>query len=102
MIFSDSVVGEEDCLHLSVFTRDLTPKALAPVLVWIHGGAFQVGSNTKDVWNPEFLLREDVIIVSINYRLGGFGIVITSRQIVAYRLTAVSIYFFFSFSTICF
>lgn len=72
-ILASVVVGEEDCLHLSVFTRELQPKKLAPVMVWIHGGTFQDCSNSTDLWNPEFMLRENVVIVSINYRLGVLG-----------------------------
>lgn len=66
-------VGKENCLHLSVFTRDINPNKLKSVMVWIHGGAFIFGSNSKDFFNPEFLLRKDIILISINYRLGAFG-----------------------------
>lgn len=45
----------------------------SPVMVWIHGGAFILGSNSKDFYNPEFLLRKDVVVIAINYRLGCFG-----------------------------
>lgn len=65
--------GAEDCLHLSVYTRDVKPETLKPVMVWIHGGALMYGSNSKDLSNPEFLLRNDVVVIAINYRLGAFG-----------------------------
>lgn len=65
--------GAENCLHLSVFTRDTKPDVLRPVMVWIHGGAFILGSNAKLLSNPEYLLRNDVVVVSINYRLGAHG-----------------------------
>lgn len=42
-------------------------------MVWIHGGAFLLGSNSKDFYNPEFLLRKDIVLIAINYRLGAFG-----------------------------
>lgn len=42
-------------------------------MVWIHGGAFILGSNSKDFYNPEFLLRKDIILIAVNYRLGAFG-----------------------------
>lgn len=67
-------IGTENCLHLSVFTKDIKPDTLKPVLAWIHGGAFLVGSMAKEMFNPEFLLRKDVVLISINYRLGAFGI----------------------------
>lgn len=66
-------VGSEDCLHLSVYTRDIKPEVLKPVMVWIHGGAFVYGSNSKDLYNPEFLMRNDVVVISVNYRLGALG-----------------------------
>lgn len=66
-------MGTEDCLHLSVFTHDLRPNTLKPCMVWIHPGAFIYGSNNKDLYNPEFLLRKEIILISINYRLGAFG-----------------------------
>lgn len=72
-VVSQRHAGTENCLHLSVFTRDIKPDVLKPVMVWIHGGAFILGSNSKDIYNPEFLLRNDVVIVSINYRLGAIG-----------------------------
>ncbi|KAK9875476.1 hypothetical protein WA026_007868 [Henosepilachna vigintioctopunctata] len=42
-------------------------------MVFIHGGAFVTGSNSKMIYGPEFLLREDVILVVINYRIGFLG-----------------------------
>lgn len=73
-------IGKENCLHLSVFTHDVKPSVLKPVMVWIHGGAFYFGSNSKDFFNPEFLLRKDVVLISINYRLGAFGKLYTFVQ----------------------
>lgn len=46
---------------------------LKPVMVFIHGGAFTSGSNSKQMYNPDFLIREDVVVVTINYRLGLLG-----------------------------
>lgn len=66
-------IGAENCLHLSIYTRDIKPEKLKPVMVWIHGGAFMYGSNGKDYFNPEFLMRNDVIVVTVNYRLSAFG-----------------------------
>lgn len=67
-------MGSEDCLHLSIYTREITPNTLKPVMVWIHGGAFITGSNGKDLYDPEYLLRYDVVVITINYRLGVFGL----------------------------
>lgn len=70
---SQRTIGNENCLHLSVYTLNIKPDTLKPVMVWIHGGAFLLGSNSKDFYNPEFLLRKDIVLFAINYRLGAFG-----------------------------
>ncbi|XP_030753701.1 esterase B1-like [Sitophilus oryzae] len=69
------VEGSEDCLYLNVFTRNLPEEtdSLKPVMVWIHGGGFVSGSSSTQLYGPEFLLTQDVVLVTINYRLGIFG-----------------------------
>jgi para-nitrobenzyl esterase len=67
-------VGEtgEDCLSLNVWTRSLGGKR--PVMVWIHGGAFVIGSGSQDLYDGARMARRgDVVVVTINYRLGLFG-----------------------------
>merc|ERR1711892_198669 len=64
--------GSEDCLFLNVYTPSKRFRIQGlPVLVWIHGGGFTLGSSNQ--YDPTKLLQEDVIVVTINYRLGGFG-----------------------------
>jgi para-nitrobenzyl esterase len=69
---SESVMAE-DCLSLNIWT----PRADAekrPVMFWIHGGAFVVGSARNTWYNGAHLsARGDVVVVSINYRLGAWG-----------------------------
>ncbi|XP_045506360.1 juvenile hormone esterase-like [Colias croceus] len=65
--------GEEDCLYLNVYTPYIQPQKYLPVLVFIHGGAFMSGSGNQDFYGPEFLIRHDVILVTINYRLEVLG-----------------------------
>lgn len=61
----------EDCLFLNVYTPT-DPQGPYPVMVWIHGGAFQSGSGNE--YDPTRLVRDnDVIVVTVNYRLGIFG-----------------------------
>ncbi|KAF5273125.1 hypothetical protein FQA39_LY07615 [Lamprigera yunnana] len=72
--FNPNDKGSEDCLFLNVYTAEL-PKnntSLKPVMVWIHGGGFVTGSSTT-LYGPEFLITKDVVIVTINYRLGLAG-----------------------------
>lgn len=42
-------------------------------MVWIHGGGFLMGSNHKELYGPDYLITENVVIVAINYRLGVLG-----------------------------
>ena len=64
----------EDCLYLNVWTTGLGQPADRPVLVWIHGGAFVVGSGALPIYDGSALAaRGDVVVVTINYRLGPFG-----------------------------
>lgn len=44
-----------------------------PVMVWIYGGGFQFGEASRECYSPDYLLREDVVVISINYRLGPLG-----------------------------
>ncbi len=65
-------IGSEDCLVLNVYAPDPAPRRKAPVMVWIHGGGFTVGSGTDN--DPTRLVaRTGVVVVSVNYRLGAFG-----------------------------
>tara|TARA_Y100001951_G_scaffold17139_1_gene12245 strand:- start:1 stop:1659 length:1659 start_codon:yes stop_codon:yes gene_type:complete len=63
-------VGNEDCLYLNVYApaeaEDL------PVMVWIHGGAFVFGNGGGE-YDPTRLVEQDVIVVTLNYRLGNLG-----------------------------
>ena len=63
----------EDCLFLNVWTPAVD-NAKRPVMVWIHGGAFIVGSGSDPMYRGANLsARGDVVVVTINYRLGVFG-----------------------------
>jgi para-nitrobenzyl esterase len=62
--------GSEDCLYLNVFAAG-TAHRPRPVMLWIHGGALTTGES--DDYDPTPLVRNGVVVVSINYRLGLFG-----------------------------
>ena len=63
----------EDCLYLNVWTP-AADRRRRPVLVWIHGGAFLLGSGSQMLYDGATLARRgDVVVVTINYRLGAFG-----------------------------
>jgi para-nitrobenzyl esterase len=63
----------EDCLTLNVFTPG-TDDARRPVLVWIHGGAFVMGTGATPIYSGRRLARGgDAVVVTLNYRLGALG-----------------------------
>ena len=68
--------GPEDeatCLNLNVYTPGIDD-GQRPVLVWIHGGACTTGSNRQLIYDGGPLTRRgDVVVVSLNYRLGVLG-----------------------------
>lgn len=67
----------EDCLYLNVWSPSFNKSqssTLAPVLVWIYGGGFVTGTSSLDIYQAHFLSKaEDVVVVSMNYRVGAFG-----------------------------
>ena len=62
----------EDCLFAECLGRPKPARRL-PVLVWVHGGAFKVGSAGQPVYDGASLARRGMIVVTLNYRLGKFG-----------------------------
>ncbi|XP_050695281.1 cholinesterase 1-like isoform X1 [Eriocheir sinensis] len=72
------VMGQEDCLYLNVYTPKLNSSKL-PVMVRIHGGGFILGS-AEDA-TPEPLMQKDVVVVSINYRLGALALLSTGDDV---------------------
>nr|AHJ81340.1 carboxylesterase [Locusta migratoria] len=70
-----SLMGAEDCLYLNVFTPELRPEEPFPVMFWIHGGGWIDGGSNS--YEPDFLLNHDIVLVTINYRLGPLGFLST-------------------------
>ena len=72
-------VGEqsEDCLYLNVYTP-AADRERRPVMVWIHGGGFRNGSGSQALYEAGRLTaRGDVVVVTLNYRLGALGYLYT-------------------------
>lgn len=77
----------EDCLYLNIWTPG-ADSARRPVMVWIHGGAFLVGSGSQETFRRNTLVRRgDVVLVTINYRLGALGF-ISLREITRGKIPA--------------
>ncbi|GBP06296.1 Venom carboxylesterase-6 [Eumeta japonica] len=73
---------EENCLTLNVYSityNPLHPTAhdLRPVMVYFHDGAFYNGSARSDVAGPQYLLDRDLVLVTVQYRIGPFGFLST-------------------------
>ncbi|CAH4036318.1 unnamed protein product [Pieris brassicae] len=68
-----SIEGSEDCLFLNVYTPTLPDeqKQNLPVLFFVFGGNLYRGCG--HIYRPDYLIRHDVILVTINYRLNIFG-----------------------------
>jgi len=64
----------EDCLHLNVWTGGLRDNRKRPVLVYFHGGAYNNGTVNSDLYDGKRLVHcGDVVVVTVNHRLNGFG-----------------------------
>ncbi len=63
----------EDCLTLNVWTPMGAKPGSLPVMVWVYGGGYVTGGTSENRQDGQFLARRDVVVVSMNYRLGIFG-----------------------------
>jgi len=69
---TQSAGGSEDCLSINIYVPDGVTSTM-PVMVWIYGGAFISGNNIFYVYGPENFMDQNIILVTINYRVGPFG-----------------------------
>lgn len=72
--------GEEDCLHVNIYTPKLDPKARFSVIIFIHGGAFMFNHGTS--YGPKIIMDRDIVYVTCNYRLGPLGFLSTEDETV--------------------
>ncbi|XP_073820388.1 uncharacterized protein [Musca autumnalis] len=68
-----NVEGSEDCLYLNVYTKKLYSLILLPVMIYIFGGGFNSGAATRSLYSPDYFMRKDVVVVTLNYRLDSLG-----------------------------
>lgn len=64
---------DEDCLTVNVWTPAVESGEGLPVIVWLHGGGFAVGSASAGCYSGENLARRGAVVVGVNYRLGALG-----------------------------
>lgn len=62
----------EDCLYLNVWSPAVRSEPL-PVMVWLHGGGFTIGSGSLPPYDGKALAGRGVVVVTLNYRLGHLG-----------------------------
>ncbi|XP_037051706.1 esterase FE4-like [Bradysia coprophila] len=77
--FANQTLIDEDCLRLNIYTNNLpATDKLKSVLVYLHpGGFWAVGSSSQYFAGPNYLMDNDLVFVSLNYRLGSLGFMST-------------------------
>jgi para-nitrobenzyl esterase len=79
MVFQDAGPSE-DCLFVNVYVpAGATDKSKLPVMYWIHGGGYSGGGSDEPRHNGDFLPLKGVVLVTMNYRLGVFGFLVTDE-----------------------
>ncbi len=66
--------SSEDCLYLNVHTPAKDASEKLPVMVWLHGGGLRYGSGNWYIYNHSGLPQHGVVLVTVNSRLGEFGL----------------------------
>jgi para-nitrobenzyl esterase len=70
-LIPDPAIPGDGCLNLNVWTPEGADGL--PVLVWLHGGAFEHGSGAVPTYDGSAFARDGVVCVTLNYRLGAYG-----------------------------
>lgn len=76
--------GQEDCLILNVYVPEsaINKQESLPVMFWIHGGGLKTGGSSMERYGPQMYMDREVVLVTINYRLGIFGFLSMGDEIV--------------------
>ncbi|OON22929.1 Carboxylesterase [Opisthorchis viverrini] len=85
-MWQPNTLMSEDCLFLNIWVPSHTPSEMnsneekLAVMLWIYGGSFYTGTSTLSVYDGRFLAaRQNVIVASLNYRVGPFGFLFTDQ-----------------------
>lgn len=63
----------EDCLNLNIWAPAARKDEKLPVMVWLYGGGYMVGSATDGLFDGEKFAQQGVVLITANYRVGVFG-----------------------------
>ncbi len=81
MLGSSKITAGDDCLNLNVWTP-AAKDAGRPVMVWMHGGAYVTGTGATPWYDGQrFAANHDVVVVTLNYRLGALGYLDLTRLV---------------------
>jgi para-nitrobenzyl esterase len=70
---SEAEPQSEECLFLNVYSPGLD-NSRRPVMVWVHGGAFSIGSGSSEMYSAQTIAaNQNIVLVTLNYRLGVLG-----------------------------
>ncbi|XP_020282996.1 venom carboxylesterase-6-like isoform X1 [Pseudomyrmex gracilis] len=78
--YQKEIVGGEDCLYLNVYAPRMPSPQGYPVMFWIHGGGWVTGAGHSEYYHPKYLLDHDLVLVTINFRLGPLGFLSTQDE----------------------
>ncbi|XP_058809537.1 esterase FE4-like, partial [Phymastichus coffea] len=67
----------EDCLALNIYTTNLNSSTRRPVVVFFPPGGFTGYSAQSYLWGPEYFLDQNIVLVTVNYRLSALGFIST-------------------------
>lgn len=85
----DQTGTDNSCQNLNIWTPGTEDGEQRPVMVWLHGGGFSLGSANDEQYDGEMLSRNgDVVVVSVNHRLNAFGYLDLSSYDEKYKYSA--------------
>ncbi|XP_028033411.1 esterase FE4-like [Bombyx mandarina] len=74
--YNNTIIGTLDCLNLNIYvpiSDKISKEVKLPVLVFIHDSWYDFGSSGRHVYGPKYLMKHEIILVTINFRLGPYG-----------------------------
>ena len=94
----EQLLGTEDCLVLNVYvpldqnTQKFHEKKKIPVMIYVHGGAFIMGTGGPQMYGPDYFMAESenpIILVTLNYRLGILGFLSLGDDVISGNMVRI-------------